>query len=1564
MIKQIKKRSGSVVPFDAKKITEAIWKAAEAVDGKDRERAEFLAAEVVHHLEGKFQENLPSVEDVQDEVEKVLIEFGHAKTAKAFILYRQKRKEMREARERLGINEETKISLNALKILEERYLCKDENGKVIETPSQLFRRVAHNISLADQRYGQDAKKSEEEFFGLMTAFDFLPNSPTLMNAGTSIQQLSACFVLPIEDDIPQIFDSVKNTAIIHKTGGGCIKKGSRIFSTFCGSERIERLYEYFENETNHSTEGEAVYLDVSQENLKVPSFQSSSGRMTFQPVERIWKYLLPSEKTFKIKCEGGYTAETSEWHPFFTFDQGEVKEKRADELKKGDYLLISNPSIQKEWPFSEKWQAGDLTIDEEMAWLSGFFSTDGSIDETKQGLRVRFFSSEKEIVDRTLKILKEKTGIDYAVSVDERSLHPVTRIAVYNKKMTEALKILNRNLVGRKEILVRVPAQIFKSPVPIIGAYLAGVMDGDGYVAEKKKQIEIAGASNEFIEDLSSLFYLLGIKSRCRERKDKRNAEWLMLYELTISDHLSLKRFSELVLPHLALTRKRERLSNHLNGEHSSLPTPLDFSVIGPYLEEAGVKTKSTEIWRRSIGIGNNKFFLARWKEKGKISLVKSEALITALVESDISSSSKEKLRKLLYILPNLIPIKSVTRNDTGRTEEFYDFTVNETNNYLAGNRGLSIIHNTGFSFSRLRPKGDLVGTTGGIASGPISFMKVFDCATEQIKQGGKRRGANMGILRVDHPDILEFIGAKEKNTEINNFNLSVAITDAFMEAVEKNEDYDLINPRGKRVVGRLNAKHVFNLISMMAWKNGEPGVVFIDRMNQFNPTPNLGPIESTNPCVAGNTLIPTLKGYIRIEELAKETGETETVVDTRLTSSLDEIALQSLGTIKTKINRVWKSGIKDTYKIKTLSGYELVATADHKIMTVGGWKEVKNLTFNDNVLIQSGEGLFSTKYKLPFPNPFVDTWSKELGQIVGWLVGDGWLRVGDKNCRVGFVFSQEDKEIMDYLKPILNRLYGKEINEVLRDNGVFHLSYHAQEFGKFFQQLGVKAVRAGEKSVPESILSAPREAVIGFLQGLFTSDGTVVFDKTKNNRYVRLTSKSDKLLKGVQLLLLNLGIKSRIYERHRNKRISFSYQNKQGELRLYESDGILYELQISKDMIPRFLSQISFLGQKHKERIEDLKKAEFYHTTFEDRINSIEFDGLKEVYDLAEPLTHSFIANGIIVHNCGEQPLLPYESCNLGSLNLVNFVDAHKKIDWDRLKACVHRCAHFLDNVIDMNKYPLPEIKKLTEGNRKIGLGVMGWADALIKMELPYNDPEAVKLADEVMCFINLEAMKASAELAKKRGTFPNFKDSIYDTGKTEDRMRNATRTTIAPTGTISILSSCSSGIEPLFAISYLRKTPQFELLEVNPLFEEVAKEEGFYSEELMCKIAGLGSIKHVEEIPEKWKRIFVTAMDLTPEDHVRMQAAFQKHTNNAVSKTVNFPNSATVEEVAEVYRLAYNLGCKGTTIYRDGSRDVQVLNVVKEQFKEEPKAEKKIEKKPVTVAADYAGGCTTCHV
>lgn len=694
-ITKIVKRDGRVVEFEPGKITEAIRKAFAATRGGMGEPAQQLSDEVVEILETRFRKKIPTVENVQDIVEEVLLRSGYPDIAKAYILYRQKRSEIREAKQFFGVRDELKLTVNAISVLQKRYLKKNEEGKVIETPAQMFRRVAKAVAAVDRVYGRDVNRIEEEFYSLMANLEFLPNSPTLMNAGTRLGQLSACFVIPVEDSMYSIFEAVKNMAIIHKSGGG------------------------------------------------------------------------------------------------------------------------------------------------------------------------------------------------------------------------------------------------------------------------------------------------------------------------------------------------------------------------------------------------------------------------------------------------------------------------------------------TGFSFSKLRPKGDVVISTKGIASGPVSFMRAFDTATDVIKQGGRRRGANMGILRVDHPDILEFIAAKTKENFLTNFNISVAVTDKFMKAAQRKEEYDLVNPRTGKAVRRLKASDVFDLIATMAWKTGDPGLVFIDRINRFNPTPNVGQMESTNPC--------------------------------------------------------------------------------------------------------------------------------------------------------------------------------------------------------------------------------------------------------------------------------------------------------------------------------------------------------------------------------------------------GEQPLLPNESCNLGSINLLKML-GDGTLDYQKLKKTIGTAVHFLDNIVDANKYPVRSIEKMTKANRKIGLGVMGFADALIKSGIPYNSNKAVSFAERLMKFFSKEAIQASVKLAKERGSFPNFKGSIWEK-RGYGAMRNATITTIAPTGTISIIAGTTSGIEPLFAVSFVRNVMEgTKLLEVNPLFEEMAKNKGIYSKELTMEIAKTGSIQDISGIPEDLRRVFVTTFDITPEWHVRIQAAFQKYTDNAVSKTINFGHDATVDDVKKAFTLAYRLGCKGITVYRYGSKRDQVLYVSSILGREQGETLEYTSAEP-----EYSGGCPT---
>jgi ribonucleoside-diphosphate reductase alpha chain len=825
--------------------------------------------------------------------------------------------------------------------------------------------------------------------------------------------------------------------------------------------------------------------------------------------------------------------------------------------------------------------------------------------------------------------------------------------------------------------------------------------------------------------------------------------------------------------------------------------------------------------------------------------------------------------------------------------------------------RDAALVHQsgggTGFSFSRLRPKNDLVRSTMGVASGPVSFMRVFDMATETIKQGGTRRGANMGILRVDHPDILEFIRAKEDEHILNNFNISVGVTEEFMAAVLTGGDYALRNPRDHAEVGRLNAREVFDLIVDLAWKNGEPGIVFLDRLNRDNPTPKLGEIESTNPCITADTLIYTDKGLAHPIDLMFEREPFQVAVDGRMAGAPQDRSLVDAAP-------VFFSGFKDVVRVITVEGYEIRVTPEHRIMTERGWVPAGELRSGDEVHVLNRKGGFGTEGSL------------ELGRVLGWLVGDGTVKAD----RAVLSFWGEEWELAPLLADAVgavvrqsrnNRDYGEGVVAVVERNDArvqsARLRQIAEECGLVDEKL----------NVPEPVLRGSEDMQRGFLQGLFTADGTV-YQQLKGRRGVRLTSISLDLLRDVQRLLANFGIFSRIHRDRKRGETTAVLGDGKGGAKEYKIRPF-HDLCVGGESLFRFAGEIGFLSTAKSaalQRAIDSYTRGHYRERFVARVAAVVAEGSEPVFDLTEPLTHSFVANGLAVANCGEQPLLPYESCNLGSINLALMLK-DGDVDWERLRRVTRTAVHFLDNVIDMNRYPLPQIGEMTRSNRKIGLGVMGWADLLVELDIPYDSDEAIRLAHQLMGFIHEEAIKASEALARDRGVFPNWEQSTW--AAKGRRVRNATLTTIAPTGTISIIAGCSSGVEPIFALAFIRNVmDNTELPEAHPALETKLKERGLYSESLMKSIAATGGL-HELEVPEDLKKVFVTAHDVSPEWHIRMQAAFQDHVDNAVSKTVNFPNQATPKDVERVYLLAYELGVKGVTIYRDGSRQEQVLNI-----------------------------------
>jgi ribonucleoside-diphosphate reductase alpha chain len=819
-------------------------------------------------------------------------------------------------------------------------------------------------------------------------------------------------------------------------------------------------------------------------------------------------------------------------------------------------------------------------------------------------------------------------------------------------------------------------------------------------------------------------------------------------------------------------------------------------------------------------------------------------------------------------------------------------------------------------------------------------------------------------VHNCDHPDLFEFIDCKRDGT-ITNFNISVAITDVFMQALREDGEYDLIAPHTGKVVRRVRAREVMDRIVSAAWATGDRCLVFLDRANRStaNPTPEIELLESTNPCVVGETRLATSRGLIRMDTLHASGEELLVTTDVRALDHTVEAAINGsprttpFGVVQLPAVPVFKTGENvPVRRLVTSHGIEMKATPYHRFLTPDGYKRLDELEFGDTLLLQSGEGAWATERALP-PITYGERsasrlrvklargeielpteWSSELGETLGYILGDGYVRYepGLEQDVLGIAVDVADKEIADLLQARFRHWFGLAGNSTLRQ-GHYQLSTSGR-IASFFRQLGVAPVRAHQKYVPESIFMAPRDAVIGFLRGLFSADGSVQVGKTSGSCTVRLATSSKQLGLDVQQLLMNLGIVS--FLRLRRQQATKLLPNAQRELAEYIVQA-QYEVIIDKVNRNRFAEIIGFMQDRKQQRLNEwiaTRSRPANGENFTTKVALIEEAETADVYDTTVSEVHNLTFNGISSANCGEQWLGPYDACNLGSINLGLFV-RDGAVDYPALEAATRLCTRFLDDVIEINPFPLPEVREKVQANRRIGLGVMGWAEMLFELGLRYDSEEATKLGDEVMRFIERVSTEESQKLAEERGVFPNFPRSIYKDGP---KLRNSTRTTVAPTGSISILADCSSGIEPIFALAFQHRVKQpdgsYRVLDfVNPFFmralqaSDIADKDG-----VLAFVKEHGALHGHPAAEHPALQRFVTGHEIPPEWHIRMQAAFQKGVDNAISKTCNLPNSATKEDVEAAYMLAWDLGCLGITIFRDGSKGEQVLNVgVKESEK-----------------------------
>ncbi len=849
---------------------------------------------------------------------------------------------------------------------------------------------------------------------------------------------------------------------------------------------------------------------------------------------------------------------------------------------------------------------------------------------------------------------------------------------------------------------------------------------------------------------------------------------------------------------------------------------------------------------------------------------------------------------------------------------------------------------------------GGAVHYSYGIPSKPIDKYRLLKaCETIEelnrlLTEHGTEAITEKDLTDVSKRDMFGDFVVHDRSTE---FDLAIKYAGDFMFYYNSRETGEI-----KRLV---KARTVWNAFVEGNYRTAEPGLIFWSTMTKYSPSNYVGrPIASTNPCVATDSLIATADGLERVDNVQAE----QILVDRRAYSSDSSLLTVQYGCELVKPTNRAMTGLKECYRIETKSGYELTATPDHKLLTLYGWKELASISEDDFVLIQSGEGSFNSNPQLPFEvkNEITgkngrhyklnlpSAWNRELGMLLGWLIGDGFVQ--SRYHKAGLVFAKEDEEARRVIQPIFEKFCNRKIKQISYPNGCVQIRSSSKYVIEFLKSLGVKET-GEERQVPTTLFTSTEDAVVGFLEGLFSSDGTIGLGSESRN-YVRLNSSSLKLLKQVQLLLLNLGVRSTIYDRSTVSKI-FRYVNKNGETLKYKTSGRNYELNISKENAVRFISKIVFLQQKNTDKAALLRQFGFYKERFADKVKLKEAVGMREVWDITEPASRSFIANGFVVHNCGEVPLEDGGACNLASVNLSRFVKngymKDAKIDWEGFTETIGVAVRFLDNVISWNELlnPLEKQRKASFETRRVGLGVMGIADMLNQLGIGYDSEEGTEMLDEVGKLFANTAYKASANLSEDKAPSPIFEYEAYSKGRffqevlTDDTkelirkkgLRNIALLSIAPTGTISNIVlgyklgddnfiGVSGGIEPVFALYYTRRSEGLSGGGSNLFFKIFHSTVDAYLK--LNKISD--AAQKCQDIDELEKvlpaHFFRTSHFIDPEKRVFVQGLWQKYIDHSISSTVNLPEEIDPETISNIYLDAWKHGLKGITVYREGSR------------------------------------------